>query len=221
MSSPWHYAMTAGPLGFYLWLLALWHSQRHPRVVSGLADFCLLALALGGVLVFGPFGQFVAQAVFGGAPDLLGWLATVAVLALLAGMLGRRAPRRLVVYHVEPAVLLAAVEQVLAALDGSFERTLTGFEDRRAGHGVSIEPSPWLRSAWVEAYGTGAETLIRIIKPRLRERLEAADARPTSVALVLYVLSMLVMVAPLAIVLLTEPRARASLRALLERLFGG
>src|SRR5882757_922117 len=51
MSSPWQYALTVGPLGFYLWVLAVWQSGRRPRVVRGLVDFALLAAGLGGVVL--------------------------------------------------------------------------------------------------------------------------------------------------------------------------
>src|SRR5438309_1399111 len=61
MNGPWQYALTVGPLGFYLWVLGLWQSGRRPHVVRGLTDFTLLAFGVGGVLAFGPFGQLLAR----------------------------------------------------------------------------------------------------------------------------------------------------------------
>src|SRR4051794_8939434 len=100
MPGPWQYALTVGPMGFYLWVLALWQSDQHPRVVRGLVDFALLAFAVGGVLAFGPFGQLVAQMVFG-RQDPVARLAVASLIGLWGCYLARRSMSRLVVYRVE------------------------------------------------------------------------------------------------------------------------
>src|SRR5207244_13388422 len=90
MSGTWQYALTVGPLGFYLWVLALWQSGRHPRVVSGLVDHALLVFGVGGIIVFGPFGQLLARMIFG-RPDVSDWVVIGAVLGLWATLVARRA----------------------------------------------------------------------------------------------------------------------------------
>jgi hypothetical protein len=220
MTSPWLYALTVGPLGFYLWTLALWHSYRHPRVIAGLIDYALLVLGIGGVLAFGPFGQLLTRAL-SGKPDLLDWMVVVSALGLCASLVARRSLFRVVVYHVDGPTLAAALEDVLREVGGRFHRTLSGYEDRERGRGVVVEVTHRLRSATVEAYGRDAEGLIRDVRPRLRERLRHVAVGPSPVAPLFYGLSMLVMVAPLVSLFLTQPRAREALRVLLERLTGG
>ena len=219
MSNPWLYALTVAPLSFYLWVLALWHSGRHPRVVSGPADFALLAAGVGGVLVFGPAGQLAARVVFS-RPDPLDWLALLSFYGLLACLLARRAIRRLVVYHVDPAILKSALHEALRPVAGSFQPTLTGFEDRHRGRGLTLELTPWLRSAVVETHGHDAEGLLRAIRPALRRGLRQVDAGASPVALVLYGLAIFVISSPLVGLFVTQPRTRAAFRALLERLTG-
>jgi hypothetical protein len=219
VNSPWLYALTVGPLGFYLWTIALWHSAQHPRVVSGLVDYCLLALGVGGVLAFGPFGQFVTRALFG-KPDVLDWLAVVSALGLVASLLARRSLYRVVVYHVDSATLLSSLEEALGEVEGRFTRTLSGFEDRQRGRGLMVDATPRLRSAVVEAYGNGAEALIQAVRPLLRQRLRRIAVGPSPAAPVFYGLSLLVMLAPLIGLFLTQPKAREALRVLLERLRG-
>jgi hypothetical protein len=219
MSSPWLYALTVGPLGFYLWVLGLWHSYRHPKVVAGLLDFTLLALGVGGLLAFGPFGQFVTR-MFLGEPDLVDRLVLVSGLGLVASLLARRSLHRLVVYHVDSDSLFAALDDVVRQVGGRFTRTLKGFEDAEGGRGVVVELTPWLRSAVVEAHGNDAERLIQEIRPKLRERLRTVTVGPSPIALTLYALSMLVMLAPLVGLFLTQPKAREALRVLLEKLRG-
>ena len=220
MSNPWLYALTVGPLGLYLWVLGLWHSYRHPKVVTGLVDFALLTFALSGVVVFGPFGQLLARALFG-KPDLLDWTVIVSGLGLVACLFARRSLHRVVVYHVDAQSLFDAISASLDESGGRFARTLRGFEDREQGRGVNVELTPLLRSATVEAFGRDAEGLIQSIRPRLRRHLRATTVVPSPVALGLYGLSMAVMVLPLLGLFLTQPRARAAVRAVFDRLTGG
>jgi hypothetical protein len=219
MTGPWHYALTVGPLGFYLWVLAFWQSGRHPRVVNGLVDFALLAFGLGGVLAFGPFGQFLARSIFG-QPDLLDWLVILSGLGLSASVFARKALHRVVVYHIDEPSLLAALDSVLSETGGHFARTIAGFEDREASRGLRVEFTGWLRCATVEAHGRDPESLIQDIRRRLRRKLATVPTRPSPIALGLYGTSILVMLVPLIGLFLTQPRARQALRVLLERLRG-
>lgn len=220
MASAWQYALTVGPLGFYFWLLALWQSDRHPRVVRGLVDFALLALGVGGLLTFGPFGQFLIRRLFG-KPSRLDWLVLVSGLGLWASLLARKSLRRLVVYHVDADDLIGSLASALSQTGGRFVRTFDGFEDLGAPRGVRIDFSRRLRCAVVEAYGRDPEGLIGEIRPRLRDRLRGVTTLPSAVALALYGVSVLVMLVPLVGLFLTQPRALEALRAFLERLRGG
>ena len=220
MTGPWQYVLTVGPLGFYFAVLGLWQSERHPRVVRGLTDFALLAFGVGGVLAFGPFGQLVARTLFG-RPDIVDWLVIVSGLGLWASVLARKALRRTVVYHVDPASLLDALRDVLARGGGRFVETLTGFEDRTAPRGLRVDFTRRLRCAVVEAYGFDPEGLIQDIRPRLSERLRHVTRPRSRVAFAFYGSSLLVMLSPLLRSLLTQPRAMESLRVLIERLRGG
>src|SRR5262249_26865019 len=115
MPSHWQLTASLGPLALYLFWLARAHGGRHPQVVSGPSDFALLALGLGGLVVFGPFGQVLVKILFG-KPTALGWLTMTSGLALVAVLASRRAWRRLVVYHVDPDALERAVAAALVQL---------------------------------------------------------------------------------------------------------
>jgi len=220
MTGPWQYALTVGPLGVYLWVLGLWQSERHPRVVRGLSDFALLAFGVGGVLAFGPFGQFAARTLFG-RPDLLDRMVIVSGLGLWASVLARKSLRRTVVYHVDPASLLDALRDVLARGGGRFVETLTGFEDRTTLRGLRVDFTRRLRCAVVEAYGFDPEGLIQDIRPRLSQRLRHVACPRSRVAFAFYAGSLLVMLSPLLGSFLTQPSATEALRVLIERLRGG
>jgi hypothetical protein len=215
MASPWQYALTVGPLGFYLWVLAVWQSGRHPRVVRGLVDFGLLAFGVGGALAFGPFGQLVTSALYR-RPGPADRLVVAAILGLGACLLARKAIHRLVVYQVDPEDLAPALEDVLARL-GTFARGLGGYEDRAARRGLRVETTRWLRCAVVEAYGHDPEGLIREVRPRLRQRLASVPSRPSRVAASLYGCAVFVMLAPVLALFLSQPRTREALRALIRR----
>lgn len=220
MSSPWQYALTVGPLGFYLWVLALWQSDRHPRVVRGLVDFGMLAFGIGGLLAFGPFGQLLARMI-SPRPGLPAYLVIVSGLMLWASVLARRSLRRLVVYHVDADHLIPALADVLGQTGGRFVKTMTGFEDVSSARGLRVIFTRWLRCAVIEAHGLDAEGLIRALGPLLEHRLRSETTRRSAIAFSLFSASLLVMLAPLIGLFLTQPRARAMLRVWLERLRGG
>ncbi len=220
MSPAWQYALTVGPLGFYLWVLALWQSARTPRVVRGLLDFALLALGVGGVLAFGPFGDFAVRVI---APrnGFAARCLVISALLLWGSLLARRSVRRLVVYQIEPNRLIPALSDAVGRTGGRFVRTMSGFEDVSTSRGLRVVFTRWLRCAVIEAHGLDAEGLIRDLEPPLVDRLRAETTRRTPIALGLYAASILVMLAPLIGLFLTQPHARAVLRAWLEQIRGG
>jgi len=220
MSSPWDYALAVGPLGAYLWVLAVWQSDRRPTVVRGLTDFALLAFAVLGLLTFGPVGQLLAKAVFR-SPDLLDRLAVGSAFGIVACLFSVRALNRLVAYQVDPGVLTRALDDVLSRSDLHFTKTLGGYENRDAGRGLRVEFTPRLRCAVIEAYGLDPAGLIRAIRPQLRTRLGGETCPPSPVAAPLYAASLFVMLLPLVASFFARPEARAALRGLLERLRGG
>ena len=218
MTSPVQLVLTVAPLAVYLYLLAIWQAGRYPRVISGALDVSLLALGVGGLLLYGPFGQLVARMLFG-RPDLVHWLILTLVANLIVWSLARRSSRRLVIYHVGAEELEDALAEVFEP--ETFLRTLIGYEDRNQAQGVRVEVSPRWQSAVIEAFGSDSSGLIRRYEPRIRERLRAVPAETTGVAAVFFGLSALTLLVPLTGSLLTQPRARAMLRVLLERLHGG
>lgn len=214
-------ALMVGPLALYLYILAIWQSARTARVIPGPWDFLLLVFGVSGLVVFGPIGQLlVVRMTPFGSPSPWAWLALFSSLGLLALPWLPRTFRRLVVYNTDPARLEATLRAILDELPGSFERTVRGFEDRVHRRGLVVEPTPWLRSVVVEAYGGEPESLIGAIGPRLRARLRHPNARPVAVAWLLLGLCM-GLIAPVLAVLLSRPQAREALRVLLEHLQGG
>jgi hypothetical protein len=206
------------PLAGYLYLLAVWHAGRAPRVLSGALDVTLLGLGLGGLILFGPFGRLLARMLFG-RPALVDWLILILAGLLFVSWLARRAARRLVVYHVDADALDAALRDLLGPY--GFARTLDGYEERTHRRGVRVECSPRWQSAVLTAYGNDPSGWIRGFAPALRDRLRAAPPRNTAVAVILFGLSALTMLVPLTGYLLAQPRARAALRVLLQHLHGG
>ncbi len=70
-----------------------------------------------------------------------------------------------------------------------------------------------LRVGTVDARGREPEALIRAIRPRLTEALAEVAAGPTRVTWGFFARSWITMLGPLLTYLLTEPRARAAMRA--------
>ena len=220
MSSPIQYALTIGPLGFYLGMLAFWNSGRHPRVVSGLLDFALLACALGGILAFGPFGD-LALRLFAVKPDWLDRIVLVSAMGLWASFLARKALHRVVVFHVDAEPLQRTLGDLLNASCGRFVRTLGGFEDREQNLGLKVEFSKRMNCAVIEAFGANAEALIQRLRPRLREAVRDISMRRSTVALAMYGACLLVMILPFVGRLLSRGEAREAFRGLIHLLRGG
>jgi hypothetical protein len=218
MTSPAQLALMVTPLAGYLYLLAIWQAGRHPRVVAGSVDLWLLALGLGGVVLLGPFGRLLARTLFGQAGPLQ-WLLLTLVGLLVVGCLARRSLRRLVVYHVDSETLDMALRDILGP--DRYTRTLSGYEDRTDACGIRVHHSPRWQAAVVEGFGQDPDSLIATLRSRLNERLRLAPPGTSNVSLLFFGLSALTMLIPLAGPLLTQPRTRAVLRVLLERLQGG
>ncbi|MGE3820101.1 MAG: hypothetical protein AB7I30_11810 [Isosphaeraceae bacterium] len=217
MTSPWLlHALTLGPLGLYFWILGLWHGDRHPRVVPGLLDHVALVLGVGGIVAFGPLGQYVTRALFG-QPDWLDWLAFLSALGLIASLFAGRALRRAVVYHVDRPVILAAVELTLQDLGVAYRGTITGFEQPSEGRWVVVETSPRLRTALIEVHGREAERFLQALRPRLQRRLRAIPVSPSRVSTVFQGLAVVVILIPALVGVLSQPGPRAALRAFLTQ----
>ena len=213
MGGPVEFALMVGPLSLYFLALAACYAGRGPRVIAGPVDSAMLGLAVGGLAGFGPIGGALLPA----------WPAKVALmLAVASGMaLANRARRRLAIYNVDPNRVDAILREILDDRPGAFVRTLTGYEDRQAGCGLTLEGSAPFRFAEVVASGAGADALIAAIGPGLRLRLRGERARGMPLARLWLSMASLALTAPLSAYLLARPQARAVLRVFFERLRGG
>ncbi len=211
-------ALMLGPLSLYFALLGLRQAGRHPKVVSGPLDSALLGFALGALLAFGPVGRALTA----------GLKAPLVGPTLLCGLgvwlmaISARSRRKVVVYNVDPARLDRAMCQILDALPGDFTRTLKGFEDRKRGRGLTVEVQPRYRTAEIVAFGATPEALVAQIEPALRQELKGETSpRNTALSRFWWSLASLTLTVPIAASLLSGPRMRATVRALLDRLWGG
>ena len=218
MSLPMLVALTVGPLACYFYVVGVWQSGRHPRVVAGPLDVALLAFGVSGLVTVGPVGQVLMRLIFG-APGPWAWALWFAFLTLWAIVFAASATRRIVVYNLEPARLVQEVGRSLDDLPGSsFRPILGGFEAPGEGRAILVDGSARLRVATVDARGREPEALARALRPRLRDHLADVASGPTRVTWALFALSWVTMLAPLMTFLLTEPHARAAVRALWMRI---
>ena len=220
MSPLVRYLLAAGPLSAYFFLLALWQGGRHPRVIGGFWDAFLLAAGIGGLVAFGPLGHWIVLSLFH-RPQLLDWLAVVAVELMLASVLAQRSWRRIVIYHIEPDALDEILTEALAQTSARFDRTVHGFQDRRSDNRIDVELQPVLRTAQVRVSGGDAARLVPELIRRLRDQVPGVHARPTVLAGIFAGLSALALVLPFASYLLAQPEARNAVRGLLRHLHGG
>jgi hypothetical protein len=219
MAYHWQSALAAGLLAAYFFILALWHSGGRPRVVSGPADAALLGFGLGGVVLFGPFGQTLGKILFVNQ-GVLSWLTLASAISLAALLLSHRVWHRVVIYNIDSAALEKALGEVLETVGGRCVRTLRGFEDPNEKRGVTVEMWPRFRTATLEAYGREPEGLAHDLGKTLRRRLAAVRSPASGTAWVFLGATALVLVAPMTGWILHEPVARNALRALFERLSG-
>jgi hypothetical protein len=220
MTGPLQVLLTAGPLAFYFYVLAIWQGGRHPRVVSGTIDAALLAFGVGGLVTFGPIGHLVLITLFG-LPTLLNWLALTLLMVLGGVLWARWSAYRVVVYHVDPGIFNRVLSELLDLGDAQYVRTLDGFEDQARRIALKVQVVPLLGTAAIEAIGRDAGPEIRVLNDRLRARLESAPTPSTTISSALYGLSTLTMLVSIGAMFLTQSRAREALRLLIQRLQGG
>jgi hypothetical protein len=206
------------PLAFYLYVLGVLHSGRWPKVIWAGFDFAFLTIAVWCVLAFGPVGAFLTGPWMGPGR----WRLTSGILfVLVAATLGRGfSLSKLLIYNVDPADLESALVRALDEASGSFRQTLKGYEDHSTGLNLSIESSPRLRVASVEAKGPNALAFLRRLKPKLSAKLNEAGPNRGAVAWWMFICSSLTMVVPFALLLLYRPQAREVIRLLLRKLSG-
>lgn len=209
-------ALTATPLAAYFYVLAIFHSGRKPRLVAGPVDVGLLAIGLGGLVIFGPFGRAVLGRVVGDHAGPFAWAVWAGLVTLWAFVLAGSATLRLTVYHISPEELVGAVREALGRLDGHFVPTLRGFEDAAQGTGVTVKPIRWFHSGSVEAYGRTPDALIRALRGSLVEALDRIPQKPSSVTHCLYLAACLTMILPVSGFFATDPKAQEALRALMQ-----
>ena len=222
MITHWQHAVSVGLLALYLLVLARWHGGRSPRVVSGPADFALLMFGIGGVALFGPFGQTLAKVLFV-RPTPLDWLSLASGMTLFALLVSRRAWRRLVVYHIDAATVERALEAAFAREIGAGRvlRTMHGFEDLGRRRGIRIEHSPRWMTATIEAYGQEPERLIHTLEGLLVDQFRTMTLPPSKLGGLFLGGSVLTLLLAAAGWLVAQPQARAAFRVLIERLPGG
>ena len=211
-------ALTATPLAAYFYALGVLHGGRRPRMVAGPVDVGLLAIGLGGLVAFGPFGRAVLGRMVGEQAGWLAWSIWVGLVVLWGVVLAGSAALRVTVYHISPEQLDLAVRDALGGLEGRFFSTLKGFENPQRQSGVMVKPIRFLRSGSVEAYGDAPEKLMNELKPRLREALAQYPQRGSAVSPALFGLACLTMLVPVASFFLANPRAKDALRALMQSL---
>jgi hypothetical protein len=210
-------ALAVGPLAAYFVMMGVLHGARRPTVVPGPLDFALLAIGLGGVLVFGPVGRMLVDRLFPG-PSLWAWLALASAYGLLALLWGPRSARRLVIYHIGPEELRQAVREALLVVPGSFSPTIRGFEDADHSRGLTFEVGDRLRAGVIEAYGREAEALVAALGPVLRERLREVRTRPSRLASIWFAVAALTLILPYASLWLGRSPVFEALRAWLQGL---
>jgi len=220
MSLPLQVALTVAPLACYFYVIGVWQSGRRPRVVAGPVDFAILVFGVVGLVTVGPVGEVLMGLIFTN-PGPVAWGLWFLFLGLWTFILSGSASRRLVVYNLGPAQLQTAVAAALAELPAShFSPTLRGFESTVDHLSVHVEGSASLRVGTIDARGNDAEAFIRRLRPLLRDQLHSLSVGPSRVTWGLFVLSWLTMLAPLGIFLMTEPKARAAVRAIWSRMTG-
>lgn len=211
MTGPVRVVLAFLPLAIYFFVLGYWQSRPKPRVVSGALDFGMLAFGLGGLVAFGPVGQFLVGAVFP-QPSLAAWVAVASFVGLLA-MLGVIPARtRMVVYHVEEHDLEHALFAAFERIEGSVTPTLHGFENVKSRRGVTVEIGRRLRSAVIQAHGDQPGHLIESLRHALVEKLDGVQARLSRMAGIWFGLCLGTLLSiPILAYLVSHPEIQATL----------
>jgi hypothetical protein len=133
-------------------------------------------------------------------------------------VLAGSASLRISIYHIGPKELERAVAEALAQVGGHFHPTLSGFEDTKRGVGVTLKSVGWLRSGGISVYGRDPDVLVREIKPLLKLAIDKYPQRSSPITHIMFLLACLTMLVPFSSALLTNPRTKDALRALMHSL---
>ena len=220
MSDAFQLALILGPTAVYLYVLGIWQSGRHPRVISGKLDYALLVFGLSGIILFGPAGRVIERFLFGEFNWMTGTLWT-GFVGLWAILLAGKASRRVLVYHVDEAAFLRVVESTVKQLDGSFSKTLNGYEDSAGGRSILVQANRILTVGVVETDGKDSENLAKSLRALLHQTTREVDAMGTTkVTWGLFLLSWISMVAPMLSLLFNEPHMSSLVRQFFQRIQG-
>ncbi len=194
------------PVAVYFLVLGLLNSRRHPQLLSGRQDFCLLMAALSPI--------FVLPVVHYAGVSLWSVFGSAAAVALAVALLAPRG-RSWVIYNMP---LDEAQEMISDALGA------TGLHPRRTANGIEIEDDDafvevggfaLLRNVSVRLRG-GSGELARRIEAELSQRLRSAPAEtsPMTTAMLLVATAMLVL--PMTLVAQHIPELARILTNLLD-----
>jgi hypothetical protein len=113
---PFQLILALGPVAIYLLLLGAINFSRRPLLVSGGRDAAVLALAITGMLIAGPFGLFLPQAsILRYGPYAWVMALTFYGLCVCMGILMLRP--RLVIYNISADKLRPVLAEAVANLD--------------------------------------------------------------------------------------------------------
>jgi hypothetical protein len=104
------------PVALYLWLLGVRNLSPRPRLVSGVRDSAMLALAVSGLVVVGPIELFFPhEAAVWFGPHV--WLLLLALYAMCVVLWLLMSRPRLVIYNVSLNKLRPTLADVVDSLD--------------------------------------------------------------------------------------------------------
>ena len=209
MASTTEITLVLIPMALYLYLLGIWHGGKHPRLVSGQADLAGLIFSLSGLVAFGPVGHVVVGAFFGPNASAVAWSIWLGSLVLIAGFVARSGRNRLVIYHVPPDQIHLATRESLPEF---YLSTLHGFEDAANQTSLQVRVYPWMRTATIEANGTGPGRALTLLRPLLRAKLREIDVPVSTLSTLFFTASALVMVGPVVGYLFLDPQGRKLVR---------
>ena len=201
------------PPAIYFLVLGRRRSGRFARVVSGSIDATWLTFGFGGFVVFGPIGQTL----WSGASGF--WSsAALATAGAASRRSGSARAARLVVYNVAPETFDDALREAIVETRATMVKTVRGYEDPVGGVTFIVDNGRHSRTAELSAEGPGCERRLRDLDPRLRKALARRPADKAVFAWNDFVLANLILAAPVVLVLLTQPQAKADLGRWIDRM---
>ncbi len=114
---PFRLTLALGPAAIYLLLLGTINLSRRPLLVSGGRDFAVLALAVTGMLIVGPFELFLPPATVARYGPYV-WVMVLMFYGLCVAMGILMLRPRLVIYNISADKLRPILADVVARLDG-------------------------------------------------------------------------------------------------------